>query len=330
MITKLLKFLTGLILAYLGIILLLSNIYIGDHSILARTTENVWKPGTHRSYSLLRFRDIEEFENIDILFAGSSHCFRAFDPRIFSEKNLETFNMGSNSQSPLNTYYLLKRYIDRLNPKLLVYEIYFEVLLSTDGLESYYDLMGNTGYSFEMLEMALATNNPNAFNAMTGTYLRRIWEPLSSVEQVQYKEKYVYGGYCERTDSSEAPDFTDFGKIKLADIQFEYLEKMIRFLRERNVGVLFVTHPLPDELVAEVHNYDDISRQIDNFAKKLAVEYIDFNEILDLETDEHFKDSNHLNSAGVQIFNAALIDTLWDMKLSYGLDASKTKHRHSD
>ncbi|MFQ5607599.1 MAG: hypothetical protein ACE5GA_06610, partial [Candidatus Zixiibacteriota bacterium] len=117
-------FCVTLLAVYALVVFTLSGIVILDLSLLQIVTGNYARVGDIRG-SLQRFREIEGARDVDILFLGSSHSYASFDPRVFSESALSSFNMGSASQSPLNTYSLLKRYYERLNPKVVVYEVYF-------------------------------------------------------------------------------------------------------------------------------------------------------------------------------------------------------------
>ena len=67
-----------------------------------------------------RIREIPEFKNIDILFLGASNAYRGLDTRIFEKNGWKSFNLGSSSQTPLQTFILLDRYLDHLNPKVVV------------------------------------------------------------------------------------------------------------------------------------------------------------------------------------------------------------------
>ena len=75
-------------------------------------------------HSLTRMREVKELSDIDVLIIGSSHAYRGIDPRIFKEKGLNTFNLGSSLQTPINTKILLKKYLDKLKPKLVIYVVY--------------------------------------------------------------------------------------------------------------------------------------------------------------------------------------------------------------
>lgn len=67
-----------------------------------------------------RINEVKQLDsNVDILFLGSSHSYRGFDPRNFKDK--KTFNLGSSSQTPIQTKILLERYLDNINPKTVIY-----------------------------------------------------------------------------------------------------------------------------------------------------------------------------------------------------------------
>lgn len=51
------------------------------------------------SYTRVTFHEMYEQDNIDILFVGSSLCYKGFIPEIFDEKlGLNTFNAGTSGQ----------------------------------------------------------------------------------------------------------------------------------------------------------------------------------------------------------------------------------------
>ena len=87
-----------------------------------------------------RVKEAKETKNPDILFLGSSHAYRGLDPRIFAEEGITSFNLGSSSQTPINTQVLLHQYLDQIQPKMVIYEVYAGTLTS-DGVESSLDLL---------------------------------------------------------------------------------------------------------------------------------------------------------------------------------------------
>ena len=73
--------------------------------------------------TLFMLNEARHIKNPDVLILGSSHVYRGFDVRIFNKAGYKVFNMGSSSQTPLQTYVLLQRYLKTIRPKCVVYEV---------------------------------------------------------------------------------------------------------------------------------------------------------------------------------------------------------------
>jgi hypothetical protein len=306
---RLIEFVGGLVLIYFVALLLMTNIRPGTCSLYQLVTRNYLETGGY-GHTLERFRDLENYGDIDLLFIGSSHCYRSFDPRIFASSGLTSFNMGSTSQSPLNTYYLLNEYLNDLKPQLVIYEVYFPIF-EGNGLESFYDLLANVPLSTEVVKMGLATRHPHAVNAITARLLSFSNKHLSDIHQKGISgDNYVSGGFVSSklvlADSSFGePRFLDIEKMQLS-----YLKKVIRLVREGGSDIMLVVAPMPDEWLANMMNYGEVSDKIQSIADQMSVPYYDFNRIVKLDTYRHFSDTDHLNASGVEVFNCVLIDTL--------------------
>src|SRR5690606_36447324 len=94
-------------------------------------------------YTKTRLNEAEHMGNVDVLVLGSSHAYRGFDPRIFQKNNVKIFNLGTSAQSPIQTEYVVKRYIEKLNPKVVLFEVSY-LSFSSDGLESTLDFYNST------------------------------------------------------------------------------------------------------------------------------------------------------------------------------------------
>ena len=115
-IKRLLVFFAVAILAYPIVVILADQLI--PHS---------WKRNLrYKSKSIIQYKleDLKDEQDLDILFIGSSHCYRGFDTRIFKEEGLETFNLGSSSQTPKETNLILNKYLPQLRPKLIIYEVF--------------------------------------------------------------------------------------------------------------------------------------------------------------------------------------------------------------
>lgn len=302
-------FLATLVVLYVGAVGAFTYLRVGDRTVMEWLLQAPLRSG-QTGQSLVRFREIRDYRDVDVVFLGSSHAYRGFDPRIFARTGLRTFNMGTSSQTPLNSRYLLERYWNQLRPSLVIYEVYPRVH-TVDGLESYYDILSNTPATDETVEMALATRNVYAVSALISNQWKRLRRPLNEREQRAERGSYVRGGYVENDETIDTLQIDHVPREwELEEMQLEQLRELIDFVQERGAEIVLVTHPLPAETRRWVRNYDELSDTFQELAEEKGVRYFDFNDSLVLDTYTHFYDWNHLNARGVSLFNEALIDTL--------------------
>ncbi|MCD6248777.1 MAG: tetratricopeptide repeat protein [candidate division Zixibacteria bacterium] len=312
-------FVVGLVLIYPATIFVMShtpapdfNDYQYEYNLYQFVTHNYTLPGGF-GYTLNRYREIEEYQDIDILFLGSSRCYYSFAPHVFKRLGLTTFNMGTPSQTPLNTKYLLKRYFDQLNPKLTVFEVNLHTL-AKDGVESFYDLMINTPMAWETAQMALATQHPHAVNAVVSRALSSITTPHDKFEmQDRPMDAYLPGGAVVAKNFNQEHFSEQPADVHIPDVQLEYLDDIIRMVRERGSELILVVAPVPKEWQPIITNYTEITTKIKNLAAGHGVRFYDFNQAMTLDSRTDFKDFHHLNGNGAKIFSYDILDSLLDV-----------------
>ncbi len=147
---------------------------IASPTLKARLMRNSNVPmSVDRDHIALRFEELRSVRDIDVLFIGSSHSLRTFDPRYFERQGIRAFNLGTANQTPLNTYYLLRRYLPQLNPRVVVIEAYWETL-AINGVEGTIFITGNRGPGWDTWGMALATRHPMALNAQISSQIEQV------------------------------------------------------------------------------------------------------------------------------------------------------------
>jgi hypothetical protein len=303
-------FIASLFILWLGIVIVAGNAGKSFQSIFRQYT-NIPVGVAHRGESsLARFRELQTVSDVDIIFIGSSHCYRGFDPRIFKTLGLKTFNMGSTAQTPLNSYYLIRDKLDQLKPKLVIIELY-PAMLEGDGAESTLDLLVNLPINKDMIEMSLATKSFMAVNALLLEMLRIHRPPIDSVPiKMPSSDKYVSGGYVERVDPPLSNRIFQSRELSINNRQLGYLAGITRMTRKFNSKVMLVILPIPFELRQSIANYDRIVDKISIFAKAHDVDFIDFNNRMQFDTETDFFDTDHLSQSGVNKFNKMLINIL--------------------
>lgn len=253
-----------------------------------------------------RLSEIENYGEVDILFLGSSHAYRGFDTRIFLVNGFKTFNLGSSAQTPAQTKVLLNRYLESLNPKLVIYEVYPAIFIK-DGVESSIDIIANDKNDFHSLKMALKINNIKTYNTLIYGFTSDLLGLNESFSEpaVKGKDKYVSGGFVEKEMSFYQPTKRNKRKISFTDYQLEAFSEIVEILKNNNIELILVYAPIPKV------NYDSYinTNYFDNMMKENST-YFNFNEIITLNDSLHFYDFQHLNQNGVEIFNNKLIELL--------------------
>lgn len=253
-----------------------------------------------------RMKEVKQKGSVDILFLGSSHAYRGFDPRIFASGGYSSFNLGSSNQTHLQTEVLLKRYLDQLNPRIVIYEVNPELFVM-DGVESSLDLIANDQNDISSLVMSFKMMHLKTWNALIYSYLRQIIGLHNDYVESDKKNKdqYIPGGFVEMEMKYYQPENPPEYPIQINHAQKRAFENNLKRLKEKDIQIFLVYAPTTKK---QYESY----RQREEFEQWIATKgrYLDFNRILNLEDTQHFADSEHLNRSGVGIFNLKLMDYL--------------------
>lgn len=263
-------------------------------------------------HTFSRMKEIPEYKNPDILFLGSSHAYRGFDPRIFDREGIGTFNLGSSSQTPLQTEVLLKKYLDEIHPSFIVFDVY-PVVFQLDGIESTADLISCDHIDVELCKLAINTGNLKVINTliygMYQEYVRGIRNTFQEKKVVD-GDLYVSGGYVERlADSSYVPNgFIEPQILEIHADQLRAFGRCIQMIQERKIPYLLVEAPLPESTYLSMVNHEAFRETMSSFGT-----YIDFNDLMHLD-DSCFYDANHLTQRGVELYDEDLIRVVDSLK----------------
>ncbi len=257
-------------------------------------------------HTFTRLSDVKHNENLDVLFLGSSHAYRGFDPRIFKKYGLRTFNLGSSAQSPLQTKVLLKRYLSKLHPKIVVYEVYPSALQS-DGVESGLDIIANDQNDIHSLFMTLEINHVKAYNAFIYSVVRQYLGSGESFAEPKVigKDTYIDGGYVESELEHFSTQKFNSVSIELEKRMFFEFESVLQMLKSENCKVILVFAPIAP---GKYESYENVN-QFDSLMLSYG-DYYNFNKLVNVEDSLHFKDSHHLNQLGVKAFNEVFVNDL--------------------
>lgn len=258
-------------------------------------------------HTFTRMQEAARTRDVDILFLGSSHTYRGFDPRLFTLSGIKTFNLGSSSQTPIHTRALLHRYLEGLNPEMVIWEVYPETF-SLDGVEASLDLISNDRIDRHAVGFVCQNGNVKVLNTLLfSIYRDKIWHKYNQREQVKKGvDTYVPGGYVEREMvffRHEVPSLPIEKVFKTKQIRA--FQESLALLQRRHIKVVLVQAPVTRALYKSFSN----AKEFDSLMQTRG-EYYNFNNLLQLDDSLHFYDAHHLNQYGVSLFNRELIKRL--------------------
>jgi len=259
-----------------------------------------------------KIKEIESIENADVIFLGSSHTYRGFDPRFFEKNDIESYNLGSSSQTHIETKYFLSKNVNKIRPKLVVYEV-APFVFEKERKESSLHILSNSGFSLESLQLFLHPRNRSlvTFNSFLLGIIGGLIDPIN--ESNTFKEDTYEGkGYTRKklkknTLGTNHRKFQE--KLKeprewiLRPDQVKAFKQNIAFLIKEKLNYVLVQAPVTKPFF-EYHENND---SIDTFFNEHG-RYYNFNHLIELDDTEDFYDFHHLNQNGVEKFNQNLIN----------------------
>jgi len=283
-------------------------VFISGYFFPREFHRNLYYKKGQSGHTLSRLQEADTTGKIDLLFIGSSHAYRGFDTRIFAANHYRAFNLGTSSQTSLQSYVLLRKYLEKMNPERVIIEVNPESFVF-DGVESGVDLLSNDDIGYHWLKTVFQINDIRTYN----TLIYKTWTQILGIDRgmqepdIYENDRYVPGGYVEKlgpyhdfqTDSTRA-------KMEMKPLQTRSFECIIRYLKARNQKYILVQAPVWRKYEQAYINYDDFVSYMARFG-----DYYDFNKVRQYPRDL-FYDDLHLTQPGVRLFNEDLIAFLRD------------------
>jgi len=251
-----------------------------------------------------RLEEIKNIRDIDILFLGASHAYRGFDVRKYQDEGYSCFNLGSSSQTPIQTEILLKRYFDQLNPKLIVYDVYPSIFAS-DGVESTNDLISNGDFNKEIVNLALSQKSIKIVNSLTYALFDKFILKENYIEpRVKGEDTYIDGGFVlKKLKYNNKRKYLKEYDYKFKSYQLEAFSNILNFIEQQRTEALLVQIPSTSY---RYKAYAD-NEMFDSMMNSSNSEYLNYNLTLTLDDSLNFYDDSHLNILGSEIFNEKLL-----------------------
>lgn len=267
---------------------------------------NLLAPAQVYGYLDTRLKEAGEMPQVDVLFLGSSKAYRGLDPRVWADHGLSSFNLGSTGQTPLQTEVLLTRYLPRLRPRRIIFEVDPAPMMD-EGVESSLDLLANGPVDLSALGMAWRINHLKTWNALVFAE----WMQLSGRRNPRPEpstmgpDRYVRGGFVEHEFALNQPKEIAPTNYAPRVRQARAMVRCLDLISREGIPYVLVKAPVTRAL--------ERSRK---GMRRFAIEmrrngpFLDMQDSLAYSETGDFYDPGHLNQAGVERFNEALLDTL--------------------
>lgn len=314
------------------------SIFLSVNHIIGEQLDKV--AGTTDAYAQAKWEEFYELhsDTLDLVFIGSSYSYRSYDPEVFDNTlGVNSFNMGSPLQKPVESYYVLKETLKYQKPSLVVMDInwgvfnrdkYFNTKLwNFDNMRFSSNKIGFLLNVFDVDQYFYAMFKTMRYHQDTDELLKKMlgMEVENSIDMESYLENYKGKGFIidnGKVDVGSIEDiFRGYSKnpkeYQWNEKQLKYLDKIVKLCREENIELVFVTAPLSpayfELYTAYWYDYEHIKATANDLAEKYKVAYLDYNSINveeSLVTNDDFSDSNHLNYNGAQKISRHLADFL--------------------
>lgn len=257
-----------------------------------------------------------EKDSIDVLFMGSSHCISAFSPQeLYDRYGLRSYNLGTEQQSLLVSYYWLKEALRYQHPKAVVLDTYIcfpylDTPLNTREAAVRYaiDPMRWSPVKIEAIAAICAYDAEQT--AISYYYpLNRFHERWTSLDEddFNFAERLSHGemkGYALLQGSGENELYQPFepdpsaAPAEMVPLMQEYLDKIASLCEENDIELILVKTPA---LASGAARYNCMHA----YAGEHGLAYYDFNESgLYRETNYQFsvdnRDRDHPNYLGAE------------------------------
>lgn len=244
-----------------------------------------------------RLSELEKRQNIDVLITGSSHAYRGIDSRYLEQKGIKTFNMGSSSQTTIQTNWLLKKHIDKLNPKLVILEVDPSIFCS-DGVESSLDIISNYPKAYKTFSLAIG--HLKTFNTFIFSLYKNTFSPQKA--KIQWRDTYHKGGYVERKLSYYQVEEFEEERWEFNPKLWKDFEQIIEMLNKKNIPFIIAQAPMAPVYYYSHSNNEEFDKRMETYGP-----YYNFNELMKWDNKKHFYDKHHLNTIGARRLTAAVL-----------------------
>ena len=242
-------------------------------------------------------------QTMDVVFAGSSHCYCTIYPAYLWERSgIAAFDMAVSGQDKASTYHMLVELCKTQSPKAVWVDLY-GLLLDRQGIEgnTYRNMlaMRTSKNSIELIREYVEPERQMDFFLKWPIVHTRFWE-IGKYDFVQYEPSLYGRGGVYQWGQREIlkGDFETEKVATLDEKNLAWLERLRELSAKEGFDLYFFVAPF-DILEEE----QEIINAAGQYAAQNDIPFFDFNKMgeeLGLDYAVDFRESYHLNAYGAE------------------------------
>lgn len=278
-------------------------------------------------YNVLRFKyskGIEKFydlpeNSVDVLFVGSSHCYRNINPAIFYEnEGITAYNLGSASAMIWNSYYYLEEALKTQKPKVVYLECY-KTYITGEYSDTAVAIKAVSGMKisktyFDDIKASVSESEDLIDYYLMFPWFHSRYDEITEADILEnYGNEYYdsFLGYFPINKpqkykmSNTLNEVTE--KEPLSDKVTEYLDKIVEITEENDIELVFVITPFCKNATKLQPYYNSLAEYADEKEITLINGNLMYSE-LGLNRKKDFGKGNHLCDSGATKITNYLLD----------------------
>lgn len=290
-----------IIRVFLTIVILVGSLYLLQRLLMPKYVTGVVEGALIAEY-------YPEDKNHDVVFVGDCEVYENFSPiTLWQEYGIHSYIRGSAQQLIWQSYYLLEDTLRYETPKVVVFNVLS--MKYNEPQKEAYNRMTLEGMKWSMSKVnsikASMTSKENFLDYVFP--ILRYHSRWNQIEEDDFTylydtKKISHNGYYMRVDVKPAgtiPDPTPLADYNFGENAYAYLDKMTALCKEKGVQLILIKAPS-----LYPYWYDEWEEQMEEYAKKNDLMYINFLECIDEAgldfTTDTYDAGLHMNLSGAE------------------------------
>ena len=240
---------------------------------------------------------------IDVVFAGSSHCYCTIYPASLWERSgIAAFDAATSGQDKSTTYHLLVELCKTQSPKVVLVDMY-GLLINRQAVEgnTYRNMlaMKTSKNSIELIKEFVEPEKQMDFFLKWPIVHTRFWE-ISKYDYLQYGPSTYGRGAIYQWGVNE-PEIGEFETDKIGELSeknLNWFDRICALGEKEGFELVFFVAPFFIE-----EEQQEVINAASQYAREKGIPFFDFNKMareLGIDYSKDFVESFHLNAYGAE------------------------------